>query len=163
MPLITLKNKIAGPVQFSRALGLDVGDVRTGLAIADPITGVATAIALIERQKFSKDAQKIVDIINEYNIDLLIIGLPVNMDGSAGPRAQSVRDFALELQRFLENKALKPEILMWDERLSTESVDKFLVQSVDMSRKRRGEVVDKLAAQFILQGAIDYLLNSQSA
>lgn len=158
MPLITLKNKpVVPPVGFRRVLGLDVGDARTGIAIADPITGVATPLQVLVRQKFTKDAQVIQSLIAEHEIDLIILGLPVNMDGTPGPRVQSVRDFGIELERFLAAAGHTVQILMWDERLSTQAVDNFLVSSVDMSRKRRGEVVDKLAAQFILQGAVDYL------
>ncbi|MBI1327842.1 MAG: Holliday junction resolvase RuvX [Alphaproteobacteria bacterium] len=127
-------------------LGLDVGSKTIGLALGIAVAGVATPLETIERTKFQKDALKLQEVIKKYNVTALVVGLPLNMDGTEGRRVQSVRDFAAELA-----KVINLPIYWQDERLSTASVDNFLVNTVDMSRERRGQVVDKLAAQQILQ------------
>lgn len=136
-----------------RLLGLDIGEKTIGLAISDPSFRVASPITTIRRRKFTKDAEELEQIIEQQNIGGLVIGLPINMDGSEGPKCQSVRQFA----RNIQHRGLTIPIAFWDERLSTSAVQKFLVDEADMTRKRRGEVVDKMAAGFILQGALDHL------
>jgi putative Holliday junction resolvase len=138
----------------SRLLGLDVGAKTIGLALSDPGLTVASPVETIRRTKFTKDAASLKAIIDERGVGGLIVGLPVNMDGSEGPRCQSMRQFAANI---LEKFDIP--IAFWDERLSTAAVERFLVDEADMSRKRRGEVVDKMAAAYILQGALEAMAN----
>lgn len=135
-----------------RLLGLDVGSKTIGLAVSDSDLKVATSIQTLARGKFTKDAETLAKIVAERTIGGLVIGLPVSMDGSEGPACQSVRQFGANL-----DSRLNVGIAFWDERLSTSAVQRFLTDEIDMSRKRRAEVVDKMAAAYILQGAIDSL------
>lgn len=137
----------------SRLLGLDIGEKTIGLAVSDPALRVASPITTIRRRKFTRDAEELEQIIEQHGVGGLVIGLPVNMDGTEGPKCQSVRQFA----RNMQYRGNDLPMAFWDERLSTSAVQKFLVDEADMTRKRRGEVVDKMAAGFILQGALDYL------
>lgn len=135
----------------SRLLGLDVGTKTIGLAISDPGLMVASPIDTIRRGKrFADDAKALLALIDRRGIGGLIVGLPVNMDGSEGPRCQSVRASA---ENVLKLRDLP--LAFWDERLSTAAVNRFLIAEADMSRKRRSQVVDKMAAAYILQGALD--------
>jgi putative Holliday junction resolvase len=135
-----------------RLLGLDVGSKTIGLAVSDSNLKVATAIETLARGKFTKDAETLARMIAERTIGGLVLGLPVSMDGTEGPACQSVRQFGANLDAKLEIG-----IAFWDERLSTSAVQRFLTDEIDMSRKRRAEVVDKMAAAYILQGALDSL------
>jgi len=135
----------------TRLLGLDLGAKTIGLALADGTLIVASPHATIRRTKFTADAEELRRLIEQHGIGGLVIGLPVNMDGSEGPSCQSVRQFAANLlERF------DIPIAFWDERLSTAAVTRALIEA-DVSRKRRAEVVDKMAAAYILQGALDRL------
>jgi putative Holliday junction resolvase len=138
----------------ARLLGLDVGDRTVGLAISDSGFKVASPLETINRTKFAKDAGALAELCRARKVGGLVIGLPVNMDGSEGPRCQSVRQFAANL---VELAGLALPVAFWDERLSTAAVERFLVQDSDMTRKRRAQVVDKMAAAYILQGALDAL------
>ncbi|MEX0807753.1 MAG: Holliday junction resolvase RuvX [Dongiaceae bacterium] len=140
-----------------RLLGLDVGTKTIGLAIADSGLTIASPLETIRRTKFTADAVALEQIVRARGIGGLIVGLPVNMDGSEGPRCQSVRQFARNL---LERIDLP--LAFWDERLSTMAVTRSLIEA-DMSRKRRSEVVDEMAAAFILQGALDWLRRHAAA
>ena len=131
-------------------MGLDLGSKTIGLAIADPTGVIASPLATIRRRKFTDDARALVKIIDARNVGGLVFGLPVNMDGEEGSRCQSTRQFAAN---FLERRGIG--IAFWDERLSTSAVEKFLIGEADMTRKRRAEVIDKMAAAYILQGALD--------
>ena len=137
-----------------RLLGLDLGEKTIGLAISDSALRVASPLTTLRRGKFTKDAAALTRLCTERDVGGLVLGLPVNMDGSEGPRARSVRQFAANLE---EIAGLALPIALWDERLSTAAVERFLVEQADMTRKRRGEVVDKMAAAYILQGALDAL------
>ena len=137
-----------------RLLALDLGDKTIGLAISDPNFRVGSPLETIRRKKFTQDAERLEEVIEENKVGGLVIGLPKNMDGTEGPRCQSVRQFA----RNMEKRGLDLPMAFWDERLSTSAVERFLVDEADMSRKKRGEVVDKMAAGFILQGALDALV-----
>jgi putative Holliday junction resolvase len=132
-----------------RLLGLDVGTKTIGLAIADGTLTVATPLETIRRTKFTKDAEALFKVMDNRQVGALVLGLPLNMDGSEGPRCQSVRQLATNL---LAKRDL--EIAFWDERLSTAAVTRTLLDA-DASRKRRAELVDKMAAAYILQGALD--------
>jgi len=143
-----------------RLLGLDPGSKTLGLAISDSALKVASPLDTIRRKKFTEDAARLAEVCRAYKVGGLVIGLPVNMDGSEGPRCQSVRQFA----RNLAEKAGFPQpIAFWDERLSSAAVERFLVAEADMTRKRRAEVVDKMAAAYILQGALDALARQRQS
>lgn len=134
------------------AMGLDVGSRTVGLAISDRTRTIASPLVTVHRKKFGADAAAIAARIAERGASALIYGLPVNMDGGEGPRCQSVRQFA----RNLDARIALP-YAFWDERLSTAAVERLLIGEADMTRKRRAEVVDKTAAAWILQGALDAL------
>jgi len=132
-----------------RLLGLDTGEKTIGLALSDLGLMIATPMQTIRRGKFAADLQILAAIITEQNVGGLILGLPINMDGSEGPRSQSVRQFARNIL-----KQIDLPIVLWDERLSTTAVTRLLIEA-DTSRARRAELVDKMAAAYILQGALD--------
>jgi putative pre-16S rRNA nuclease len=150
MPICANADMPARLPRGTRLLGLDLGDRTIGLALSDPGLTVASPVETIRRGKFTRDAEALIAIIGARGVGGLVIGLPVNMDGTEGPRCQSTRQFAANL---LEKIDLP--IAFWDERLSTAAVQRFLTDEADMTRKRRGEVVDKMAAAYILQGALD--------
>ncbi|WP_298967303.1 Holliday junction resolvase RuvX [uncultured Methylobacterium sp.] len=139
----------AGPA--TRLLGLDLGTRTIGLALSDAGRRIASPLETIKRVKFTPDAARLVEIAGRHAIGGLVIGLPLNMDGSEGPRAQSTRAFVRNLKPILPLP-----VLLWDERLSTAAVTRTLLEA-DASRARRGELVDKLAAAYILQGCLDVL------
>ena len=132
-------------------MGLDLGTKTIGVAISDGMRYSATPLETIKRTKFTADAIRLDELIAQNAIVAVILGLPLNMDGSEGPRVQSTRAFA----RSLAQRIALP-IAFWDERLSTSAVTRMMIQA-DMRRDRRAEVVDKLAASYILQGALDRL------
>src|SRR5688572_24388940 len=134
-----------------KLLGLDLGTKTIGVAVSDGVRYTATPLETIQRTKFTADAARLLALIDENAAVGIVLGLPLNMDGSEGPRAQSTRTFA----RNLSQKTPLP-ILFWDERLSTSAVTRMLIEA-DTRRDRRAEVVDKLAASYILQGFLDRL------
>ena len=145
-------SKFGNELQSNNSLiGLDLGTKTIGVAVSDIILSVATPIKTIKRKKFSTDADQLLRIISIKNCCGVVVGLPKNMDGSEGPRAQSTRAFA----RNFSAKTLLP-ITFWDERLSTVAAEKALLEA-DTTRKRRAEVIDHVAAAYILQGFLDRL------
>lgn len=132
--------------------GLDLGEKTIGVAISDISLSIASPLALIRKDKFTLDAQHLLRLMEERGARGLIIGLPINMDGSEGPRCQSARAFARNILRIHELP-----IAFWDERLSSAAVNRMLIGEGDVTRHRRGHLVDKLAATWILQGALDRL------
>lgn len=134
-----------------RVLGLDLGTKTIGLAISDDRLKLASARTTLHRKKFSLDAASLVEMIEADRICALVIGLPLNMDGSEGPRAQSTRAFARNLGAFTDLP-----IVLWDERLSTVAAEEAMLEA-DLSRKKRAEKIDSVAAAIILQGALDRL------
>jgi len=141
-----------------RLLGLDLGTKTIGLAISDPGFSVASPIGTIRRTKFTQDAMELARLVKDREVGALVLGLPINMDGSEGPRAASTRQFAANLIERADLFGADPQIGFWDERLSTSAVTRMMIEA-DMTRKRRGEVVDKMAAAYILQGFLDALAN----
>lgn len=137
-----------------RLLALDVGEKTIGLAMSDDERMVASPLKLIERSKLSKDMQTLSALAREYAVAGLVVGYPLNMDGTEGPRCQATRQFA----RDMAEKIALPTLL-WDERLSTVAVNRMMIDEADLSRQRRGELVDKLAATYLLQGVLDALAN----
>jgi putative Holliday junction resolvase len=150
-PLVPIEDLPPLLSREARLLGLDVGTKAIGMALSDVTRSVATPYHTVRRTKFTEDAKAIEAAIEEHEIGAVVIGLPLNLDGSEGPRAQSTRAFA----RNLAARIAVP-ILFWDERLSTAAVERHLIEA-DASRKRRAEVIDRMAAAYILQGALDRL------
>lgn len=132
-------------------MGLDLGSKTIGLSLSDPGWSVATPLETITRKKFSVDAAALLALAEEHDVAALILGLPLNMDGSTGPRAQATKAFARNLGTLTDMP-----IVFWDERLSSVAVERTLLEA-DTSRKKRAGVIDKLAATYILQGALDRL------
>lgn len=130
-------------------MGLDLGTKTIGVAVSDRIGAVATPLETVKRKKFSADAARLLEIIQARDISGILLGLPRNMDGTEGPRCQSTRAFARNLSQLTELP-----ISFWDERLSTVAAEKALLEA-DTTRKRRAEVIDHVAASYILQGALD--------
>jgi putative holliday junction resolvase len=157
MPVCSLAELPSLLKKGSCLLGLDPGSVVIGVAVSDPGLSVASPlIGLQRKKKFAEDAAALMAIIKERNIGGIVVGLPKNMDGSEGPAAQSAR----ALVRNLTERGGLPDmpVVFWDERLSSAAVERFLIAG-DMSRKRRDAVIDKAAAAYILQGALDALKN----
>jgi len=152
MAIIDIKELQATLKRGEKLMGLDLGSKTIGIALSDIMLTVASPLETIQRTKFTKDAMHLQDLIRKHEVGALVLGMPLNMDGSEGPRCQSTRDFAHNFQTRMDIP-----IAVWDERLSTSAVERMLVNDVDMTRKRRGEVIDKLAATYILQCALDAL------
>jgi putative Holliday junction resolvase len=144
-------NPLAALPASGKLLGLDLGTRTIGVALSDGLRYSATPLETIRRTKFTADAARLLALVAENAVVGIVLGLPLNMDGSEGPRAQSTRAFARNLARLVE-----VPIAFWDERLSTSAVTRTLIEA-DVRRDRRAEVVDKLAASYILQGALDRL------
>jgi putative Holliday junction resolvase len=134
--------------------GLDLGEKTIGVAVSDATQSIASPLALIRKTRFTDDAAALFRLMESRGAGGLVIGLPINMDGTEGARCQSNRAFARNLLRLKDLP-----IAFWDERLSTMAVNRMLVDEADMTRARRAEVVDKAAAAWILQGALDRLRN----
>ena len=132
-------------------IGLDLGTKTIGVAVSDPDRKIATAVETVIRKAFTADAQRVLALAAERNIVGFVLGLPINMDGSEGPRAQSTRAFARNFAKMTDLP-----IALWDERLSTAAVERELI-AADVSRAKRAAVIDQHAAMFILQGALDRL------
>jgi putative Holliday junction resolvase len=132
-----------------RLIGIDAGTKTLGLALSDVARFIASPLETIKRTKFSADAARLLQLIDEHQVCALVLGWPLNLDGTMGPRAQATRAFARNV-----NKLTPLPILLWDERLTTAEAERMLI-SADASRKRRADVIDKLAATIILQGALN--------
>ncbi len=150
MPILPVQELAALLPRYARLAGLDVGSKTIGVALSDLTRTVATPCELVRRTKFRRDAEQVKRLIDENEVAGLVFGLPISMDGTEGPRCQSIRDFANNLLEVIDLPAT-----FWDERLSTAAVQRVLIQEADMTRKRRADVVDKAAAAYILQGALD--------
>jgi putative Holliday junction resolvase len=150
-PLVAIEDlpKLLAPE--ARLLGLDVGSKTVGLALSDVTRSIATPYGTVRRTKFTEDAKAIREAVEKNQVGALVIGLPINLDGSEGPRAQSTRAFARNLAARVE-----VPMIFWDERLSTAAVERHLIEA-GASRKRRAQVIDRMAAAYILQGALDRL------
>lgn len=147
----SIEDLAAALPRFGALAGLDLGTKTIGVAVSDRMRSVASPLRTIRREKFTLDVAELLKITAERDIAGIVLGWPVNMDGSEGPRCQSTRAFARNLEK------LTPlPIAFWDERLSTVAAERALLEA-DMSRKRRAETIDHVAAGFILQGALDRL------
>ena len=141
--------------RHQRLLGLDLGTKTIGLALSDVERRIASPLETIRRTKFTKDVEVLRQVVERHAITALVIGLPLNMDGSEGPRVQATRAFVRQASPLLERP-----FVFWDERLSTAAVTRSLIAQ-DASRARRAEVVDRMAAAYILQGVLDRLARLQ--
>lgn len=149
--ILPLADAVAHLPPRGALIGLDLGTKTIGVAASDPDRKLATAVETVARKTFSADAKRLLALAAERNAVGFVLGLPLNMDGSEGPRAQSTRAFARNLGKLTELP-----IALWDERLSTVAVERDLI-AADVSRKKRAAVIDQHAAAFILQGALDRL------
>lgn len=157
MPILAITDLAGAMKPGERLLGLDLGEKTIGLALSDTLLTVATPMETLKRGKFGADAAKLDEIIAKQGVGGLVIGLPLNMDGTDGPSAQSARAFA---RNFAARSALP--IVLVDERLSTVAVTRTLIDA-DASRRKRAAVVDKMAAAYILQGALDRMRHAGKA
>ena len=153
-PMADITELASTLAEGQRLMALDLGSKTIGIALSDLGRTIANPYETLRRGKFKADARTLQTIIGENDVGGLVIGLPLNMDGSEGPRCQSVRQFAASLA---EVAGLALPVAFWDERLSTAAVERLLIAEADMSRRRRAQVVDKMAAAYILQGALDAL------
>jgi putative Holliday junction resolvase len=155
-PILPLIEAVAHWPHRGALIGLDLGTKTIGVAVSDPDRKLATGVETVRRKAFKADAARLLAIASERKAVGFVLGLPINMDGSEGPRAQSTRAFARNLAGLTDLA-----IGLWDERLSTAAVERELIAN-DVSRARRAEVIDQHAAIFILQGALDRLANMKS-
>ncbi|MES1201708.1 MAG: Holliday junction resolvase RuvX [Pseudomonadota bacterium] len=151
MPILDIPAFAAALPAQGALIGLDPGEKRIGVAVSDVVRLIASPLEIVARVKFSADAARIMALYDARACAGFVVGLPLNMDGSSGPSAQAARAFARNLMGVRD-----APLLLWDERLSTAAATRTLIEA-DSSRKRRGEVVDKVAAAYMLQGAIDAL------
>jgi putative holliday junction resolvase len=156
-PVLPLIDAVKNWPARGALIGLDLGTKTIGVAVSDPDRRLATGVTTIQRKAFKADAARLLTIASERAAVGFVLGLPINMDGSEGPRAQSTRAFARNFAQLTELT-----IALWDERLSTSAVERELIGQ-DMSRARRAKVIDEHAAIFILQGALDRLANNSGA
>jgi putative Holliday junction resolvase len=157
MPILSLEAAAAHLPSRGALVGLDLGTKTIGVAVSDPDRRLATPVTTVLRQRFNADAERLLALATDRHAVGFVLGLPINMDGTEGPRAQSTRAFARNFARLTELP-----IALWDERLSTAAVERALIEA-DASRARRKAVIDQHAAAYILQGALDRLVRAQSA
>ena len=157
MPLYDVNDLASYRERGRRLMGIDLGEKTIGVAISDATWRIATPVIVLRRTNRNSDIASVLSLAGQYHAVGIVVGLPINMNGSYGPQAEKMREFARSLSEL--SQVL---IALWDERLSTAAVNRTLLDD-DMSRKRRGEVVDKLAATFILQGALDRLRTIESS
>ena len=147
--ILDLRNSLK---KSDRLMGLDVGSKTIGLSLSNSDLNISLGIDTIRRKKFRDDLKRLTEIINNRSVGGLVIGLPISMDGIEGRACQSIRQFGYNI---IEQISIG--ITFWDERLSTSAVERFLIKDLNMTRNKRSEVIDKLAATYILQGALDAL------
>ncbi len=143
--------------RFAPVMGLDLGEKTIGVAVSDASWMIASPLELIRKTKFTDDVTALFKLMASREAGAIVIGLPINMDGTEGPRCQSSRAFARNLMRIRDMP-----IAFWDERLSSAAVNRFLIEEADTTRARRAELVDKMAAAYILQGALERLRDARS-
>ena len=157
MPVLPLMEAAALLPARGALIGLDLGTKTIGVASSDPDRRLAAPVETVTRKRFSLDAQRLLDLAAERRAIGFVLGLPINMDGTQGPRCQSVRHFAENLVKRADLLGMEPEIAFWDERMSTVAIQRLLITEADMTRGKRAQAVDKMAAAYILQGALDAL------
>jgi len=134
---------------MERCLGLDVGDRRIGVAVSDPLGWTASPLPTVERVSWKKDLARVRSLLEEHRVELVVVGLPIRMDGTSGERAERTLEFVRRLQA-----TTRVPVVTWDERLSTREAERRMVEA-DVRRERRREVIDGIAASLILQGYLD--------
>ena len=154
MPIVALTELPGIAPLRSPLVGLDLGEKTIGVAVSDATRTIASPLETIAKSKFTADLNRLLELMRSRGAGGIVIGLPVNMDGSEGPRAQASRAFARNVLRVQDLP-----IAFWDERMSSMAINRMLIDEADVSRARRAEVVDKAAAAWILQGALDRLRN----
>ena len=152
MAVLDLADLPAALPRGAPVVGLDLGEKTIGVAVSDASLMIASPLELIRKTQFTKDAAALFNLMDSRTAAGMVIGLPVNMDGTEGPRCQSVRAFARNILRLKDLP-----IAFWDERLSSAAVNRLLIAEADLTRARRADLVDKMAAAYILQGALDRL------
>ena len=152
MAVLDLADLPAALPRGAPVVGLDLGEKTIGVAVSDASLMIASPLELIRKTQFTKDAEALFKLMESRAAAGMVIGLPVNMDGTEGPRCQSVRAFARNILRLKDLP-----IAFWDERLSSAAVNRLLISEADLPRARRADLVDKMAAAYILQGALDRL------
>ena len=157
MPVVDLLDLPAATPAYSPLVGLDLGEKTIGVAVSDATRTVASPLELIRKSKFTDDANALFRAMESRGAQGIVIGLPVNMDGTEGARCQSNRAFARNLLRLKDLP-----IAFWDERMSTMAINRMLIGEADLTRAKRAEVVDRAAAAWILQGALERLRNAQA-
>lgn len=155
MPIVAIKELRAALPPKSRILGVDHGEKTLGLALSTPDLSFATPYKTLKRTTFTENLRELAHLCAEYHVRAFVIGLPLNMDGSAGPRVESVRSFAANLIKARDQLGFDPLIAFQDERLSTYAVEQFLIEERNMRRDKRKAVIDAHAAAHILQAALD--------
>ena len=153
MPVVDILDLPAALPAMTPIMGLDLGEKTIGVAVSDVTRMIASPLELIRKTKFTPDAERLFALMDGRGAKGIVIGLPVNMDGTEGARCQSSRAFGRNLLRLREDLA----IAFWDERLSSAAVNRMLIDEADVTRARRADLVDKAAAAYILQGALDRL------
>jgi putative Holliday junction resolvase len=156
-PTVSLTDFAASLGRGARVIGIDVGSKTLGLALSDATRNIASALVTLRRSRLAEDLRRLLDVAAEHGVGGFVVGLPLNLDGSEGRRAQATRAFVRDLA-----KATQLPIVYWDERLSTIAAERVLLEA-DLSRRRRAEVVDKVAATVILQGALDRMSRLSSS
>jgi putative Holliday junction resolvase len=157
MAIVTLKELRTALPKGKRLLGIDQSKNKLGLALSNPDLTIATPLKIITRTKFTEDVKTLAAICKEYAVGGFVIGLPLNMDDTEGPRTDSVRHFADNLIAAKEALGFTPLIAFLDERLSTQAARDFMEEQANISSKRRPEIIDQLAAQIILSGALELM------
>jgi putative holliday junction resolvase len=148
-PILPMTDFMEALAPGARLIGIDVGTKTLGLALSDATRNIASALVTLRRSRLAEDLRRLLELASEHGAGGFVVGLPLNLDGTEGPRAQATRAFVRNLA-----KATPLPVVYWDERLSTVAAERALLEA-DLSRKRRAEVVDKVAATLILQGALD--------
>ena len=156
MPVVDLTELPARLAPYAPVVGLDLGEKTIGVAVSDATRTVASPIELIRKVKFTQDAAALFKLMESRGAAGIVIGLPVNMDGTEGPRCQSSRAFGRNLLRLKDLP-----IAFWDERMSSMAINRVLIDEADITRARRAELVDKMAAAWILQGALERLRSAR--
>jgi len=157
MAIFDLLELPAATPRFAPVVGLDLGEKTIGVAVSDASWMIASPLELIRKTKFTDDVKILFKLMASREAGAIVIGLPINMDGTEGTRCQSCRAFARNLLRIKDIP-----IAFWDERLSSAAVNRFLIDEADTTRARRAELVDKMAAAYILQGALERLRDARS-
>jgi len=157
MPVGLLKDILTYRPEGVPLMGLDVGSRTIGLALSNDAQTIATPLKTIKRKKFTSDIKELAAIATEYGVKGFVVGYPLNMDGSAGRACDVVRSFADEMSKCEGLFGPEPWIALWDERLSTASVEDFVGKSVDIKKAKEKGLIDQLAAHVILQGALEYI------